>query len=82
MTDQNAASSVFIPDMIPAEAAEPLPEGSAFSLEPDADGLVKNIGMITLAQLSEEQKNAISHRGKAMRKFASFLLDGKAPENK
>jgi XTP/dITP diphosphohydrolase len=73
---------VFIPDMIPAEAAEPLPEGSAFSLEPDADGLVKNIGMITLAQLSEEQKNAISYRGKAMSKFASFLLGEKASENR
>ena len=60
--------------MIPADAAQPLPEGSSFSLEPDADGLVKNIGMITLAQLSEEQKNAISHRGKAMRKMAAYLL--------
>jgi len=69
---------IFIPDMIPAEAAAPLPEGSAFSLEPDADGLVKNIGMITLAQLSEDQKNAISHRGKAMRKMAAFLLEGKS----
>lgn len=65
---------IFIPDMIPADAAQPLPEGSAFSNEPDADGLVKNIGMITLAQLSEEQKNAISHRGKAMRKMAAYLL--------
>ena len=69
---------IFIPDMIPAEAAAPLPEGSAFSLEPDADGLVKNIGMVTLAQLSEDQKNAISHRGKAMRKMAAFLLEGKS----
>ena len=65
---------VFIPDMIPASAALPLPEGSAFKVEPDADGLVKNIWMTTLAQLSEEQKNEISHRGKAMRKFAAFLL--------
>ena len=29
---------------------------------------------LTLAELSEEQKNAISHRGKAVRAMAAFLL--------
>lgn len=48
---------VFIPDEIPA------PDGS----------LVPNTERLTLAQLSEEDKNAISHRGKAMRAMAAFL---------
>ncbi len=48
---------VFIPDEIPA-----------------ADGtLVPNTEQRTLAELSEEDKNAISHRGKAMRAMAAAL---------
>ena len=48
---------VFIPDEIPA-----------------ADGtLVPNTERRTLAELSEEDKNAISHRGKAMRAMAAAL---------
>ncbi len=48
---------VFIPDEIPA------PDGS----------LAPNTGGLTMAQLSEEQKNAISHRGRALRAMAAFL---------
>ena len=48
---------VFIPDEIPA-----------------ADGsLVPNTERLTLAELSEEDKNAISHRGKALRAMAAHL---------
>jgi len=48
---------VFIPDEIPA-----------------ADGsLVPNTERLTLAELSEEDKNAISHRGKALRAMAAYL---------
>ncbi len=49
---------LFIPDMIPGEGE---------------NGLVPNTNRLTLAQLTEEQKNAISHRGKAMRAMAEFL---------
>ena len=50
---------------------------------PDAAGLERVHGAapvgheahpLTLAELSEEQKNAISHRGKAVRAMAAFLL--------
>lgn len=48
---------VFIPDEIPA-----------------ADGtLVPNVEKLTLAEISEEDKNAISHRGKALRAMAAHL---------
>lgn len=48
---------VFIPDEIPAE------DGS----------LVPNTERLTLAQLGEDVKNAISHRGKALRAMAQWL---------
>ena len=48
---------VFIPDEIPAE------DGS----------LVPNTERRTLAELGEDVKNAISHRGKAVRAMAAFL---------
>ena len=48
---------VFIPDEIPAT------DGS----------LVPNTERLTLAELSEEDKNAISHRGKALRAMAAYL---------
>jgi len=48
---------VFIPDSLPAE-----------------DGtLVPNTERLTLAQTGETDKNAISHRGKALRAMAAFL---------
>lgn len=49
---------VFIPDEIPG------PDGR---LQPNTENL-------TLAQLGEDVKNAISHRGKALRAMAEFLL--------
>ena len=52
---------VFIPDEIPA------PDGS----------LVPNVEELTMAQLTEEQKNAISHRGRALRAMAAFLKKGR-----
>ena len=48
---------VFIPDEIPG------PDGI---LQPNTENL-------TLAELGEEAKNAISHRGKALRAMAAFL---------
>jgi len=48
---------VFVPDEIPGE------EGS----------LVPNSRGITFAEMSEEAKNSISHRGKAMRAMAEWL---------
>jgi len=62
---------LFIPDMIPAEALPPMPE--RFRPEPDAEGLVPNVMCLTTAELGEDVKNAISHRGKAMRAMADFL---------
>lgn len=48
---------VFIPDMIPSE-----------------DGtLVPNEKKLAFAEMSEEAKNAISHRGRALRAMAEFL---------
>ena len=48
---------VFIPDEIPAE-----------------DGtLVPNTGRITMAQLTDEEKNRISHRGRALRAMAEYI---------
>lgn len=52
---------VFIPDEIPA------PDGS----------LVPNKEELTMAQITEEQKNAISHRGRALRAMAAFLKKGR-----
>ena len=54
---------VFVPERIPAR------EGQS----PDEDGLVANAGNLTIAQLSDDEKNAISHRGKAMRAMAEYL---------
>ena len=48
---------VFIPDLIPG------PDGA----------LVPNSGSLTLAQISEDDKNLISHRGMALRAMASWL---------
>ena len=48
---------VFIPDLIPG------PDGT----------LVPNSGSLTLAQISEADKNLISHRGMALRAMASWL---------
>ena len=53
---------VFIPDEIPG------PDGR---MQPNTDGL-------TLAQLDESVKNAISHRGKALRAMAEFLHEATA----
>lgn len=50
---------VFIPDEIPSESGD----------------LVPNTSGITMAQLSEDHKNAISHRGRALRKMAQFLKE-------
>ncbi|MBR1872338.1 MAG: non-canonical purine NTP pyrophosphatase [Bacteroidales bacterium] len=58
---------VFIPDRIPAWETDPL------KAEPDGDGTVPNWRMLTLAQISDEAKNAISHRGKALREMAAWL---------
>lgn len=63
---------VFIPDLVP-KGEITLPEGSSFTLEADGNGLVRNIFRLTLAQISEEGKNAISHRGKALGQMAEFL---------
>ncbi|MBQ6087893.1 MAG: RdgB/HAM1 family non-canonical purine NTP pyrophosphatase [Bacteroidales bacterium] len=51
---------VFIPDEIP------FPDGT----------VVPNDKGLTLAEIPEEDKNAISHRGKALRKMALFLKEG------
>ena len=48
---------VFIPDEIPDEKGR----------------TARNVRDITMAELSEEQKNLISHRGKALRAMADFL---------
>ena len=48
---------VFIPDEIPG------PDGQ----------LIPNTENLTLAQMGEDVKNAISHRGKALRAMAAFL---------
>ena len=48
---------VFIPDLIPG------PDGT----------LVPNSASLTLAQISEDDKNLISHRGMALRAMASWL---------
>ena len=41
---------------------------------PDKDGiLVPNTRRLTLAEIPEEDKNAISHRGSALRAMAAFL---------
>lgn len=48
---------VFVPDMIPSASG----------------ALVPNSASLTLAELSEEDKNRISHRGMALRNLADFL---------
>ncbi len=50
---------VFIPDEIPSADGRPVP----------------NTDNLTLAEISEEDKNAISHRGKALRLMAAFLKE-------
>ena len=72
---------VFIPERIPQWACPALPEGSSFTLESDGEGLVANWSQLTLAQLGEEAKNAISHRGKATRALAKFLLEEAAKDS-
>lgn len=57
--------SVFIPDELPEtdKNGNIIPDGT----------LVPNTDRLTAAEISEDQKNAISHRGKAMRAMAEFL---------
>ena len=50
---------VFIPDELPSNDG----------------GLVPNTDNLTLADIPEEDKNAISHRGKALRMMAAFLKE-------
>lgn len=69
---------IFIPDRIPLCAAEEFMKGSSFTLTPDADGLVPNVGQLTNAQLGDDVKNQISHRGKAMRQLVAYLKDSQA----
>ena len=57
--------SVFIPNELPAEDKNGI-------IIPDAPAR-PNVERLTAAQISEEQKNAISHRGKALRSMAEFL---------
>ena len=52
---------VFIPDELPSNDG----------------GLVPNTDNLTLADIPEEDKNAISHRGKALRMMAAFLKERK-----
>jgi len=40
---------------------------------PTEDGLIPNTQRLTLAEISEEDKNAISHRGKALRQMSKYL---------
>ncbi len=48
---------VFIPDFIPGKEGE----------------LVPNVERISMAQLSDDEKNMISHRGRALRAMADFI---------
>ena len=58
---------VFIPDEVPYyELGEDQPA-------PENGVLVPNRKMLTCAQISEDSKNIISHRGKALRAMAEFL---------
>lgn len=59
---------VFIPDYLPAAECS---YGSLAGQGPG--GLVPNAEGLTLAQIPQWQKNAISHRGIALRKMASWL---------
>lgn len=45
---------------------------------PSDGGLVPNVKGLTFAEISEEAKNAISHRGRALRAMASWLKDSGA----
>lgn len=58
---------VFIPDFIPAWAA---PDGAVAVSSAD---LVPNGWRLTCAEIPEEAKNVISHRGLALRAMAEFL---------
>lgn len=64
---------IFIPDRVPLEVAEPFVKGTSFTLVPDGEGLVPNVARLTNAQLGNDVKNIISHRGKAMRQLVDFL---------
>lgn len=62
---------VFIPDEIPAVDAQ----GEIFIDKASLRGCltIPNTEQFTAAELTEEQKNAISHRGMALRAMAKFL---------
>lgn len=53
---------IFIPDELPE-----------FGEDGSLKAMVPNAGRLTIAEMSEEQKNIISHRGKALRAMADFL---------
>ena len=62
--------AIFIPDELPQIDNK----GNIIN-----DGaIVPNTDRLTAAEISEEQKNAISHRGKALRAMANFLKDFKS----
>ena len=62
--------AIFIPDELPQIDNK----GNIIN-----DGaVVPNTERLTAAEISEEQKNAISHRGKALRAMANFLKDFKS----
>ena len=65
---------IFVPD---AAELEPVREsgGSGFSASGDESApAVPEARPLTFADLPEETKNAVSHRGKALRAMAAFLL--------
>ena len=62
--------AIFIPDELPQIDNK----GNIIN-----DGaIMPNTDRLTAAEISEEQKNAISHRGKALRAMANFLKDFKS----
>lgn len=80
---------LFIPDEIPTRCTAPenRPGGSldkasgagmAASHE-ESIRLVPNHRALTMAELTEEEKNAISHRGRALRAMAAFLRERAIP---
>ena len=65
---------VFIPDEIPAWAAPGAAAlASVAGTAGDAIALVPNVWRLTCADIPEEAKNVISHRGRALRAMADFL---------
>ena len=64
---------IFVPDSAELEAARES-VGAVFSAcGHDGAPAVSETRPLTFADLSEEEKNAISHRGKALRAMAAFL---------